>query len=99
MLAVAIAALPSCLYRKPYLSGSAEGEVLPTEVSDDPGRQGVAQDVDHGPKPVAMETKGMKKLRRRGSEQNGLKTRTGLCSLQDPVYGYNQCYVIWREAH
>lgn len=39
-----------------YLSSVAEGEILPTEVSDDPRRQGVAQHVDHGPEPVAMET-------------------------------------------
>lgn len=39
-----------------YLSFSAEGEIFPTEVSDDSRRQSVAQDVDHGPKPVAAET-------------------------------------------
>lgn len=39
-----------------YLSFSAEGEIFPTEVSDDSSCQSVAQDVDHGPKPVAAET-------------------------------------------
>lgn len=41
-----------------YLSGSTEGEIFPTEVGDDSRRQSVAQDVDHGPKPVAAEAEG-----------------------------------------
>lgn len=39
-----------------YLSSITEGEIFPTEVIDDSRRQGVAQHVDHGPKPVAIET-------------------------------------------
>lgn len=40
-----------------YLSSVTKGEILPTEVTDDSRRQGVAQHVDHGPEPVTMETK------------------------------------------
>lgn len=40
-----------------YLSSITEGEILSTEMSYDSRRQSVAQHVDHGPEPVAMETK------------------------------------------
>lgn len=41
-----------------YLFGPAQGEIFPTHVCDDSCRQGVPEDVDHGPEPVPAETEG-----------------------------------------
>lgn len=41
-----------------HLSSLAEREIFPTQVSDDSSCQGVAQNIDHGPEPVTMETEG-----------------------------------------
>lgn len=86
-----------------YLSGSAEGKVFPTEVSDDSCRQSVAQDIDHGPKPVSVETGRTRKPREAGSGSDITTTLPPPLRehhyLQDPVDGHYECDVIWRQAH
>lgn len=39
-----------------HLSSSTQGEIFPTQVCDDSCRQGVPEDVDHGPEPVPAGT-------------------------------------------
>lgn len=74
-----------------YLSSVAEGEILPTEVSDDSRRQGVAQHVDHGPEPVATETK----ITAKSSE---LEPKVSSVTVFDSAEGEESTYRIQSMA-
>lgn len=81
-----------------YLSGSTEGEVFPTEVSDDSCRQSVPQDIDHGPKPVAVEMGRAGKpheVLHNGEDQTvSILQQTTLQTLRREAFLHNENYYL-----